>query len=129
MITIHKVQVEDVPRVKELLSYTWTDTYGTFLSQQAIDKITAVWHSPENLKAQALDPDTYFAVAKDQTGKILGLVTIRKIDTETSHLGRLYVHPSYQRQGIGKMLFEAAITAFPHLKKMQLEVEEENKKG
>jgi ribosomal protein S18 acetylase RimI-like enzyme len=129
MITIHKVQIEEIPTVKELLSYTWIDTYGHLLSHQAIAKVTAVWHSPENLKAQALDPETYFAVAKDDLGNIVGLVTARKIDPETNYLSRLYVHPSCQRLGIGKRLLEAATTAFPHAKKMQLEVEEENKKG
>ena len=129
MIAIQRVQTEEIPQVKEVLSYTWTDTYGKFLTQQAIDKVTTVWHSPQALKAQALDPQTYFAIAKDETGKIVGLVTARKNDEETIFMGRLYVHPNYQRQGIGSQLFKAAILAFPGAKRLQLEVEQENEKG
>ncbi len=128
-ITVQKVALDEIPQVKKLLSYTWSDTYGSFLSKRTIEKVTAVWHHPENLKAQAQNPDIYFATAKDETGKIVGLVTVRKISDDTLFMNRLYVHPRHQRQGIGKQLLETAIKAFPAVRKLQLEVEEENKKG
>jgi ribosomal protein S18 acetylase RimI-like enzyme len=129
-IAIHRVRVEEVAQVKGILSDTWADTYIGVLPQQAIDRITAVWHSPESLRTQALDPDTYFAVAEDvPNDNVVGIVTIKRVDTRSSHLGRLYIHPSYQRRGIGTELLEAAWTAFPGVRKMQLEVQEENEKG
>jgi ribosomal protein S18 acetylase RimI-like enzyme len=129
MITIGKVTIKDIPEVKQLLSYTWKDTYGSFLSAKTIEKVTTVWHHPEALKSQAENPDIYFAVAKDENSRIVGLVTVGRIDKKGVHMGRLYVHPDVQRQGIGSQLFTAALKAFPNAQVMRLEVEEENKKG
>jgi ribosomal protein S18 acetylase RimI-like enzyme len=128
-ITVQKVTLDDIPQVQKLLSDTWSDTYGSFLSQSTIEKVTAVWHHPDHLKVQAQNPAIYFATAQDETGTIVGLVTVRKISADTLFMQRLYVHPRHQRQGIGTHLLEAAITAFPAGKKLQLEVEAENKKG
>jgi ribosomal protein S18 acetylase RimI-like enzyme len=129
MITIHKVQQADIPEVKYVLSHTWKDTYGSFLSEKTIDKVTTIWHDPEALASQAQHPDTYFAIAKDTSGKIVGLITVRKIDDKAIFMNRLYIHPDHQRQGIGSKLYESAIKNFPTAKVMRLEVEEENKKG
>jgi ribosomal protein S18 acetylase RimI-like enzyme len=128
MITIHKVQQEDIPEVKQVLSRTWKDTYGSFLSDATIEKVTTVWHDPEALKAQAINPEIYFAVAKEG-GKIIGLITVSKVDNITIFMNRLYIHPDYQRQGIGSKLFNSSLEAFPNAKVVRLEVEEENKKG
>jgi ribosomal protein S18 acetylase RimI-like enzyme len=128
-ITVQKVTLDEIPQVKQLLSDTWSDTYGSFLSKSTIETVTAVWHHPDNLKAQAQNPAIYFATAKDETGTIVGLVTVRKISADTLFMQRLYVHPRQQRQGIGTHLLETAIKAFPAGRKLQLEVEEENKKG
>jgi ribosomal protein S18 acetylase RimI-like enzyme len=129
MITIEKVTAKDIPEVKQLLSYTWKDTYGSFLSAKIIEKVTTVWHNPEALRSQAENTAIYFAVAKDENRKIVGLITVGRFDKESLHLGRLYVHPEAQRQGIGSQLLTAALKAFPNTKVMRLEVEEENKKG
>ncbi|MBX3082659.1 MAG: GNAT family N-acetyltransferase, partial [Anaerolineae bacterium] len=74
-------------------------------------------------------PDLFFAVAKDENGRKLGLITARKVDDATLMLHRLYVHPKFQRQGIGSKMLDAALIEFPTAKTMRLEVEEENKKG
>jgi ribosomal protein S18 acetylase RimI-like enzyme len=129
MIIIEKATLEDISEVKQLLSYTWKDTYGSFLEAQTIEKVTTVWHHPEALKSQAEDPDTYFAVAKDENRKIVGLITVGRIDKKRVHVGRLYVHPEAQRQGIGHQLLAAALKAFPNTEVIRLEVEEENEKG
>lgn len=44
-------------------------------------------------------------------------------------LYRLYVHPAYQRQGIGEKLLQAGRTAFPDASSMRLEVEAQNHIG
>lgn len=128
MITISQIIEGDIPEAKKLLSYTWKDTYGHIFPPEAIEKITTVWHSPKALIQQANDPETFFAVAKDETGTIVGLTTARKIDN-TIHMGRLYVHPSQQGKGIGSQLMDVTITHFPDAKNIQIEVETENKKG
>ena len=129
MLTIEKVQPDDVLEVKQLLSETWIDTYSGILSPQTIQKVTTAWHAPHLLAAQAQKLGLFFAVAKDENGRKLGLITARRVDDDTLMLHRLYVHPNFQRQGTGSRLLDAALTEFPTAKTMRLEVEEENKKG
>jgi len=50
-----------------------------------------------------------------------------KVKDDTINIQRLHVHPTYQGQGIGSRLIDAVLEAFPKAKKLQLEVEENNK--
>ena len=130
MVTISRVSQSEIPATKELLGYIWKDTYGSFLPEEVIDTVTAAWHRPETLWAEAQHPNVYFGVARLATGAIAGLVTLRMLDDgETGFLSRLYVHPAYQRRGIGEALLQAATDAFPQIKQVRLEVEDQNSKG
>ncbi|MBI4080765.1 MAG: GNAT family N-acetyltransferase [Candidatus Levybacteria bacterium] len=129
MFTVHKAKEEEIAKIKDLLYFTWVDTYRNIYSQQTIDKVTSVWHSHEALRNQILDPNTYFAVAKDENDEIMGMVTAYKRDNEEILISKLYVYPAHQRKGIGKRLFDEALQAFGNVKKVRLEVEKDNPKG
>ena len=129
MIRIEPAKAGEVQEIKQVLSDTWIDTYGSFLSEKIIQKVTSVWHDPNLLASQIQNPGFFFAVAKDERATILGLVTARKLDNDTVVINRLYVHPQYQRKGIGEMLLNTSISAFPETKRVRLEVEEQNQKG
>jgi len=126
MVTIERANVEDVSQIKQVLSETWQATYSSFLSQATIDKVTSVWHSPKQLAAEILNPRIFFGVVKTAEGTIIALTTVGQISDDSVMLSRLYVHPQYQRQGIGSKLLEAGISAFPTVRTMRLEVEENN---
>lgn len=125
---IYRAKVEEVPEIKKVLSETWVDTYGRTYSQETIQKVTTEWHNPELLASQIQNPDFFFGIAKEDN-HIVGLTTVRKLDEETIMMYRLYVHPDYQRHGIGTKLMEEAIKSFPGAKKLRIEVEEQNQKG
>ncbi len=129
MVAIQRANAEEVQEIKQVLSETWVDTYGSFLSPATIEKATTIWHHPERLAAQIQNPDVFFAVAKDEANAILGLVTARKVDDDAVVVDRLYVSPPHQRKGIGSKLLEESIRSFPGTKKLHLEVEEQNVKG
>lgn len=129
MIQIERARKVDIPEIKQVLSTTWVDTYGKFLSPQAIQEVTAIWHDPKLLADQADDPEIYFGIAKDEAGKVIGLVTVQKVDEQTLMMHRLYVYPDNQRKGIGTRLMESALEAFPSTKIVRLQVEEQNQKG
>src|SRR5688572_6737358 len=128
MVMIERVRIEDIADIKRVLSETWVDTYRDILSPRTIQKVTSVWHDPERLAEQAQNPAMFFGAAKEE-GKIVGLVTAASIDKDTIMVFRLYVHPHFQRRGIGSDLLKTTLLAFPDAKKLRLEVEEENKKG
>lgn len=125
---IHRARVEEVPEIKKVLSETWIDTYGNTYSQETIQRVTIEWHNPELIASQIRNPDFFFGIAKD--GKnVVGLTTVRRLDEDTLMMDRLYVHPDYQRQGIGTKLMEETIQSFPGANRLRLEVEEQNQKG
>lgn len=126
MVSIERANVEDVPEIKQVLSETWRATYGSFLSQATINTVTSVWHSPDRLAAEIQNPRIFFGVARTGDGAIIGLTTVGQISDDTVVLSRLYVHPQYQRQGVGSQLLQAGITAFPATRTLRLEVEENN---
>lgn len=125
MIQITQVKPDEMSKVKELLSFTWKTTYGKFYRPEAIEKITTSLHDPKQLLQQANDKNTYFAVAKEG-GKIIGLITVRKIDGEVAALGRIYVHPDQQGKGVGSQLMDAAFKYFPNIKRVKANCEKQN---
>lgn len=126
MITVEKANVRDVEEIKQLLSDTWKVTYSSFLPQEVITEVASTWHSVDNLISQIQNPNTIFKIAKDYSGKIVGLITLNNMDNDKIMLSRLYIHPNLQKQGIGRMLFEEGIKELPAAKIIKLEVEKEN---
>jgi ribosomal protein S18 acetylase RimI-like enzyme len=126
MITIRKISVDEISRAKRLLSETWTATYGSYLKPETIEQVTNTWHSIENLTNQAQDKDAYFAVAKNEDDKIVGICTAKKLDEQKVYIARIYVLPSCQGQGVGRKLLYAIFDYFPQVSVFHLEVEKFN---
>ena len=108
------------------MSKVWNDTYKDIIPQKVIEEITSSWHSIENLKNQIIDKNTIFKIAEENK-KIVGLLTAKNSNNKY-YLSRLYVLPNHQRKGIGKELLNNLIIS-NNVKEIELEVEEENKKG
>lgn len=130
MIKIYKAKVEDVSEIKKLLYKTWVLTYLGLYTQEAIDKITSDWHSMKLLRKQILDQSILFLVAKDGN-KIVGMCNTASYIDEGNRINiqRLYIDPKYQRQGIGTILINKVVEAFPKAHKIDLEVEKKNEKA
>ena len=129
MITVQPAEVDEVQEITQVLSETWIDTYGPFLPAEVIQKVTTLWHSPETLAAEIENERVFFHVAKDEHGSIVGLLTAGRPSDDIVNIGRLYVLPGHQRQGIGGKLLEACADAFPGAHILRLEVEAKNEKG
>ena len=129
MITVQPAKVDEVSEIRQVLSLTWTDTYGPFLPAEVIEIVTSLWHSPETLAAEIENDGVFFHVAKDDQGAIVGLLTAGRPSDEIISIGRLYVLPGSQRQGFGGKLLDACVAAYPGAQKLVLEVEAQNEKG
>lgn len=128
MVTIHRARIEDIPEIKVVLAATWRDTYSSFLSESSIAKVTAEWHSPKILEAEINDCSTFQGIAKSSSAGIVGMITAHSHD-ELFIIARLYVLPEFQRQGIGERLLEESYRAFTQIRRVQLDVEEQNSKA
>lgn len=130
MFLIEKAKPEEILEIKQLLKDTWVSTFGTYYSAEMIEEITSSWHDPKRLSEQIQNPDCYFAVARDNAGRIMGIVTARRIENnQTLQLDRLYVLPAFQGKGIGKELLHRASHAFEGVATIFLDVEAKNTKA
>ncbi|MDQ0453970.1 GNAT family N-acetyltransferase [Rhizobium paknamense] len=117
----------DLEKVRRLLCETWHATYDAIYGAVKVEQITSQWHSPAALKARLERRDGEFLVADD--GRQIGGMAFAAMApnmAKTAMLHQLYVHPSFQRQGIGRDLFAELETCFPDAEVMRLEVEPQN---
>ncbi len=129
-ITFGRAKKQEAAAIKRFLVFMWEETYGAFLSRRTIEKITGLWHSPELISFQIEDPDFFFGVLRDDEGNdIVGLITVKKCVDDVLSIGRLYVHPKCQSQGLGKRMLDYSLGIFPCSGKLRVEVFKDNGKG
>lgn len=129
MITIQPATSKDLREIRHLLVQTWIQTYRGIFSRKFISKCISVWHNRKLLKEQIADPGILFNTAKNEKGKVVGVVSASMVGKHTLLIRRLYVHPRQHRKRIGIRLKKNAIESFPGIRTIRLEVVRENKKA
>lgn len=127
MFFIRTASERDLVKVRALLVETWHATYDPLYGAEKIDELIEMFLTPASLKQRLEQKDSEFVVADD--GKQLGgmgYASLSKDTAKTAILHMLYVHPSVQRQGIGRDIFAELETCFPDANRMRLDVEPEN---
>ncbi len=114
--------------VHELLKTTWRDTYTGLFPESVILDAEKNWHSVETLRRQMKNRTVLFAGCRDG-GRVLGMVRAAMADPETLRVYQLYVLPSEQGKGIGRMLTDYARESFPGTKRLVLNVAKGNVKA
>ncbi|MER9213438.1 GNAT family N-acetyltransferase [Mesorhizobium sp. M0663] len=116
----------DLAAVRALLIETWHATYDAIYGAARVTEITDEWHSIAALKARLTRPNSEFLVADD--GKSIGGMAFAAATTDPAivMLNQLYVHPAWQRQGIGQALLDEIEASFPEARTLRVEVEEAN---
>ena len=72
-------------------------------SDEGIEEFKRALKNPEYI-----DNLTYYV--KTHNARVIGMLATRN---EGSHIALFFVHPYYQRQGIGKRLFHQALSKYP----------------
>lgn len=124
MFFIRSAGEQDLNKVQTLLAETWRATYVPFYGAEKVEALIAEWHSLEALKKRLRQPHSEFLVA-DNGKALAGMAYASMADkpAKTAILHQLYVHPDFQREGIGRDLFAEIETCFPDADTMRLEVE------
>lgn len=127
MFFIRSATEADLEKVRGLLIETWQQTYTPFHGPAKVDAMITAWHSIPMLRARLSRQNTEFLVADDGR-QIAGMAyaALSRQSEKIIHLHQLYVHPLWQRQGIGSDLFAEIETCFPDADVMRLEVTAEN---
>jgi diamine N-acetyltransferase len=103
MITIRKASLESITTIRFLAQKTWYETYQEILSAPQMDYMFDMMYSTESLTRQMSEDGHAFFIAYESE-KPLGYVSVEKQREDLFHLHKLYVLPSGQHKGIGKML-------------------------
>ncbi|MFP8956270.1 GNAT family N-acetyltransferase [Natrialbaceae archaeon A-CW3] len=93
----------DREAIREVARATWHDTYDE-LSADTIDTTVDDWYDDEVFSRSLEEPGTSVIVA-EHDGEIVGF-THGVIYEDEGDVLRMYVHPDYQREGIGTALHD-----------------------
>lgn len=127
-LVIRAAEADELEAVRLLLRAVWHDTYDATLGREKVIELSTRWHAPAALAAQRTDPQSCFLVAA-RDRRLLGHACATMREPPRLVLGRLYVLPDCQRQGIGRRLLAAAIAAHPDAASVTLTVEAANTKA
>jgi GNAT superfamily N-acetyltransferase len=118
----------DLDEVRALLRETWHQVYDPILGRDSVDEVTQRWHARELLARQLGQPDASFLVACE--GDVVAAHGFAFVPEPTIlAVSRLYVRPSHQQRGIGKILFEALCARHPEPATLRLFVAAQNPVG
>ena len=115
----------DIAGISKLLGVVWHDTYDGIYGSGKVAEITRDWHNQSALTKQLNQPGSEFLVADDGQA-MAGMAYARQIDAQQVKLSQLYVLPSSQGQGVGKLLLDEIEACFFEAREFVLEVEEKN---
>ncbi len=126
MIKVREAVEADVLEIKQLLTYTWSDTYGQYLPERIIKKVESTWEDLQQLKNQIEDENVTLTIAENYAHKIIAMITIIDKGDGDFALTRMYVHPNFQGQGVGELILNESLGNLHNVKKLIVDVEERN---
>lgn len=113
MINIIKASTDDIPVIKGMSSVVFRHTYSTILDNEQIEYMIEWMYSKDSLLKQFSEGHVFFIAFKENIP--CGYMSIQHeesngIETDIYHLHKLYVMPTMQGNGVGKLLLETAFS-------------------
>lgn len=111
-VEIRKAGADDVPTIHDLAQIAFRHTYRDILSPEQMEYMMDWMYAPENILKQFEDGHVYYILSC--SGLPCGYVSVQRegVDpqgVEVYHLHKIYVLPSCQGEGLGRILFNRAL--------------------
>jgi len=105
-MTIRLAIPDDVTAINQVATAAWETDYPDILSRETAEDGVRDWYAPEQLESELVESQTLLLVAEREE-HVVGFAhaTWHETDRE-GYILRLYVHPDYRREGIGRSLLE-----------------------
>jgi len=126
-LSIRSATAEDIPCIQKIAFSTWPVAYSAIISQEQLDYMLNMFYSEESLKDQLKNGHSFFIALQHQ--QCVGFASFNLQNKEVYKLQKLYVNPSVQKTGAGKLLLQNVIDNCKKYgaKKLQLNVNRHNK--
>lgn len=124
MAEVRRATPEDLAPLRDAVIASWMDTYVPIHGKQKVLSLIDLWYAPEKMAARIAAENQFCGVGL-LNGAIVGGIFAGMID-ETLYIKMLHLTPEARGQGIGQILFRAALDAFPEALSATLEVDEGN---
>ncbi len=123
---IRSATTEDIELIRELTFKVWPQTYANILSPQQIDYMLDMMYSQQSLQQQ-MESGAQFIIVYEME-KPVGFASYQEIKPALYKLHKLYVLPSQQGKGTGRLLVEYICTVISERKAtaLQLQVNRNN---
>ncbi len=115
MFLVRKAEIEDMPAVAEIHVNTWKYSYKGIIDDSLLDKLS--YENSAKNNAKLLEVKNIYIFVACFNNQIVGFIVFSTqsrdaIFKEYAEIFGLYILPDYQRQGIGKLLFNKAVEIF-----------------
>ena len=131
MIHIRKAILSDIPLIRLLANEIFRYTYRIILTPEQIDYMMEWMYSAESLERQMNEGHQFFI--PEEGGEPIGYMSVQSEEEDIYHLQKLYLKPSLQGKGYGKLLLKYAMeyihSVHPHPCFMRLNVNRYNTKA
>ena len=115
MIEIRSASIDDIPAMREVAIESYVEKFSQYNTPENMEAFLKEAYSLEQLTKEFYEPESQLTLAFSDN-LVVGFVRLRKNNEVDHYLGnnhielqRLYVHPGFQNQKIGKMLMESAM--------------------
>ncbi len=130
MLSIRKATTNDCLLINNLAKQVFPATYRELLSAEQLEYMLNWMYSPENLYKQMTEQGHEYFISY-QDDEPCGYVSIEQQEEDLFHLQKIYVLPDFQGSGIGRYLFDHAVSYIKDIHPipclMELNVNRENK--
>jgi GNAT superfamily N-acetyltransferase len=103
MVGIDFMQVDDIPRVSQLITDVFNEFEAPEYPPEGIKEFMG--YIAEDRMRERLQSSNYFGLVAHADGEIVGVTEVR----DWCHISLLFVAPQYHREGIGKALFQRSL--------------------
>ena len=104
-IEIREATIDELQIVHELAKQIWEPTYRNIISKAQIDFMFDKMYTLHALIEQVDEKHHHFLIAYSQNAPV-GFASYYFEEAKIIRVPKLYIHPSNQKQGIGKKLIE-----------------------
>lgn len=129
---------DDGQAILAMHAQSWLDTYpneAVGVSREWVENRVGAWDSPERvtsriekIKQARHDPDLMYRIAKDDEGRVVGLIMPFR-DEVAQRVGAIYVDKAYYGTGLARELMDEIIAWANPKRSLELEVATYNERA